>query len=221
MTAFHLHVSPRCCLQNAIQPRSPGFLSRWKTRCWTTAQSPLRRQLIEFVWAPWGLPASSRSCSTCCAGGNIWRCTQCCELNSRLCSQLSLLSEGCMALPELLNCTALCCGPKCCVLWSGMHFYWMLFLKETVVWNESIIFKKNYNSISFISVTCEKSSWPRNLLLSIYLWISYQVHLCIKHNNLHAQRPSACRAQAVREVITLWTLLMWMHTHTCILVSSH
>lgn len=80
---WHLHMSPRSCLQNVIHPRIPGSLSWWKTRCWMTAQSPLRRQLIEFVWALWGLPASSRSCSTCCAGGSIWRCTQRCELNSR------------------------------------------------------------------------------------------------------------------------------------------
>lgn len=130
-----------------VPTRVAGFVCRkpyhlellavsWKTRCWVTGQSPLRRQLIESAWAPRGLPTSGRSCSACFAGGSIWRRWGF-GSNSTTCLSLSLLPEGCMAVPKLLGCTAPCRGPKCCVFWAEMHFYCMLLMQQIVAHNES------------------------------------------------------------------------------------
>lgn len=93
----HCHKGLRFCLQKVAQPRAFDSLTGWKIRCWMITESHLRRPLIDFVWAPQGLPASRRSCSTCFAGSSIWQFTRWLELR-RLSPPLSLLLER---VPEL------------------------------------------------------------------------------------------------------------------------
>lgn len=113
----HLQLGLRFCLQNATQPRAFRSLTWWKIRCWMTTRSHLRRQLIDFVGALGGLPASSRSCSTCFSGGSIWWFTRWLELSGGLSPQLSLLPErAALTVPTQLS------GPKHCVFWPGTCF---------------------------------------------------------------------------------------------------
>lgn len=157
------------CFQNATQPTAFGSLTWWKIRCWMTARSHLRRQLIDFVWAPRGLPASSRSCSTCFAGGSIWRFTRWLELSSRLSPQPRLpweRAESC-ALPTVPPQSP---GPKRCVFWPGTCFI------ECELWHimKAEFKNKIQNTINFILITCEKSSQPSNLFLtSIYIPVNF------------------------------------------------
>lgn len=116
----HRHEGLRLCLQKATQPRAFQSPIWWKIRCWMATESHLRRPLIDFVWAPQGLPASRRSCSTCFAGSSIWQFTQWLEL-SRLSPQLSLLLERVPELcptspPAPLAVLAQSPGPKLCAL---------------------------------------------------------------------------------------------------------
>lgn len=98
-----------------------------KIRCCMTAWSHLIRQLIDFVWAPWGLPASSRSCSTCFGGGSIWWFSQRLDLSSRLSPLLRLLPERAAELCPASSAApptapAQFSGPEHSVFWSGTWF---------------------------------------------------------------------------------------------------
>lgn len=126
----HCHKSLRFCFQKAKQPRAFEALTWCKIRCWMTAESHLRRPLIDFLWAPQGLRASRRSCSTCFAGSSIWRFTRGLELR-RLSPQLSLLLERVLELCPASSAAPLVVpvqslGPKHCAL------TWNTFLVSAV-----------------------------------------------------------------------------------------
>lgn len=150
-----------------------------KVRCWMAARSHLRRQWMDFVWAPRGLPANSRSCSTRFAGGSIWWFTGRSESSSRLSPQQSLPPERAAELcpassaallptpcsPLLLNAGSSeqenvfseCCS--CSELWHIMKAQFK---------------NKIQNTTNFILMTCEKYSQPSNLsLTSIYICVNF------------------------------------------------
>lgn len=149
-----------------------------------TAWSHLRRQLIDFVRAPRGLPASSRSCSTCFAGGSIWQFPQWLELSSRLSPRLRLLperaAEPCStSSPAPPTVPAHFLGPK--HHFDQEHIF-SACCSRSELWHimKAKFKNKIRNTINFILRAFEKSSQPSNWLLSIYVWISSPVHFCYK-----------------------------------------